>query len=151
MGKVDAKELPECEGTPMQRCGRRRDPMMEGFDKKWRCMKCHEIHVELVYKESGDVNPTTGKPRFVPAKVDPVAKQRAIAALNDAINSEAPVVFAPAHMRDPKSWAEANKAAREVAKVDRVAPIPEHRSDEKAARKEAILAKYGINKKGKPT
>lgn len=149
MGKVDAQNLPDCFGTPLQKCGRRRDPMIQGFDNEWRCMKCHEVHVELVYKESGDVNPNTGKPRFVPAVIDPAKRAAALAILRETVDSEEPVIHMPAHLQNQKAWTETNKAMREVTQVERAAPIPEHRTDEKLARRQSILDKYGIKGKKK--
>lgn len=149
MGQVNKEELPPCFGTPMKECGRKRNPMLKGFDNEWRCGSCHDIHVELVYKESGDVNPNTGKPRFVPAVVDPVARQRAIDTIMKAVDSDEPVIHMPNHLRGQKEWTNSNKAIREVAAIERKNPIPqdtpEHRS-ESAARREAVLAKYGVKK-----
>lgn len=61
MPKVSEQELEPCAGTPLKTCGRKADPAIKGYDGLWRCMRCNEIHAELVFKEAGEKAPNPGE------------------------------------------------------------------------------------------
>lgn len=76
---VDQSEMPPCVGNPHMIC--RGGPNMlviKGYDDKYRCEKCNELHIELVMKEAGKSSPNS-EPKFVAAKLDKRAEAERMA------------------------------------------------------------------------
>jgi hypothetical protein len=73
-------DMPACVGNPkMKHVGRQPPPVtLRGFDDKWRCEQCHQIHVEIVFKEAGALGPDgIDSPRpFKVAQRDPLREQK---------------------------------------------------------------------------
>lgn len=149
MPLIGKQDITPCSGTKRQpNCGLRADPAIKGFDDKWRCRRCHAVHVELVYAESGDTNPTTGKSRWVAAVESPEVTAMRQRILNAARDTDTPISEMPAHLKNKEGWDHANKVAKESVELDSTlvskgAPIVE-----RAAAHAAILTKYGVGKPG---
>ena len=73
---VKQHELPKCVGNPKQPC--RTGPtdfMIKGYDDKFRCRVCNDIHGALVFKEAGE-SPPNVMPLFVSPRLDAAARKR---------------------------------------------------------------------------
>lgn len=114
--EVRQSDLPVCVGNPNHKCGIKADPAIKGYDGKWRCYPCNDIHSELVLAEAGEGAPDASQPRFISVAPDPVQKERLAAILKDtesAIESGRPLALGGEHLDDEGAWRDANKVARE--------------------------------------
>jgi hypothetical protein len=66
---VRPQDMPACVD-----CHRQIDPMVAGYDGKWRCLKHNDAHTSAVLRESGDASPNESENRpGVAVKHDEIA------------------------------------------------------------------------------
>src|SRR5688572_12524892 len=129
MPKVDPKDLDPCVGNPKAPCGRIADPMIQGFDKKWRCSACNSVHTELVYQEAGSSAPNPGvASKNIGVKREDVEASRRLEILarnapRGGFTTPSPVAARPGDPTDLKSFIAQKKAAPKESEADRRARI----------------------------
>lgn len=53
---VRPEDIEPCTG-----CGLRLEPQIKGYDGKWRCVRCNELHADAVFREAGQSVPNPGE------------------------------------------------------------------------------------------
>lgn len=152
--EVQRGELPKCVGTPMQPCGVIADPAIKGYDDRYRCFPCNDIHSELVFQESGDSAPGATKPRFISVKEKPEDRARINAIIErteNALQTGEPLAVGGEHLDDVGAWRDANRIARmaehehrmrSARQVTTPQPPPQRRLQSEALK--AVLRKHKV-------
>ena len=133
MPQVRDSDVPYCPGAS-HGCGRKADPAIQGLDGKFRCVRCHGLHVELVDQESGLSAPNSA-PAFVAAKKTDEQVEAFRAELRRQI-------------ANPKTFDEALRRMREQphGQRDDIRELVRVRAEvrREQTRTRSILKKYGI-------
>lgn len=137
MGKIDERDVEPCPGaSPKHPCGARMDPAIQGFDGKFRCYRCQRIHTELVYTEAGNSAPDPGSENDRKKNLLAVAKgNHGDTARRQALVDRYGRPIAPGAVDKNVN------ADRKQRKGE------EDRGTREAARRAAIVKKYGIETK----
>jgi len=145
MGQVvHEHELPDCVGNPGIPCAENRQPtLIKGYDDKMRCNPCNRVHIELVYKESGNSSPNAPS-KMVSTKLNNKALAKEKEVRKRILESCKPVggwTVPPTIRAQPGDVLDLN--GRVLGEDGRIIEPGEAKKMTEDERRKKILAKYG--------